>query len=126
LLRNQATGAELVPKYQLHPDQIYAWEKQPLDGAAAVFLGGTSKDASREAEVTELYTKSRIFLPEVRAMNRAEGKAMIPRGLADLSVRRQCAARLARCGVCRRPAPPDAEELALMRWLDEQIWRRRS
>jgi hypothetical protein len=21
---------------------------------------------------------------------------------------------------CRRPAPPDAEELALMRWLDEQ------
>ena len=27
---------------------------------------------------------------------------------------------LVRCGVCRRPAPPDAEELALMRWLDEQ------
>jgi putative transposase len=27
---------------------------------------------------------------------------------------------LARCGVCRRPATPDAEELALMRWLDEQ------
>jgi hypothetical protein len=27
---------------------------------------------------------------------------------------------LAPCGVCRRPAPPDAEELALMRWLDEQ------
>jgi hypothetical protein len=27
---------------------------------------------------------------------------------------------LARCGVCRRTATPDAEELALMRWLDEQ------
>ena len=26
----------------------------------------------------------------------------------------------ARCGVCRRPATPDVEELALMRWLDEQ------
>jgi hypothetical protein len=26
---------------------------------------------------------------------------------------------LARCGVCRRPATPHAEQLALMRWLDE-------
>ena len=33
---------------------------------------------------------------------------------------------LGRCGVCRRSASPDAEELALMGWLDEQIWRRGS
>jgi len=26
----------------------------------------------------------------------------------------------ARCGVCRRPATPNAEELALMRWRDER------
>jgi len=37
-------------------------------------LGGTSKEASREAEVSELFTKSRIFLLEVRAMNRTEGR----------------------------------------------------
>ena len=54
-------------------------------------------------------------------MNRAERVAMVDRSRPDLSVRRQCALLgLARSGVYRRPAAPDPEELALMRWLDEQ------
>ena len=54
-------------------------------------------------------------------MNRAERVAMVERGRADLSVRRQCALLgLARSAIYRQPAAPDPEELALMRWLDEQ------
>ena len=53
-------------------------------------------------------------------MSRAERLAMLDRS-DGLSVRRQCALLgLARSGVYRRPAAPDPEELALMRWLDEQ------
>jgi putative transposase len=54
-------------------------------------------------------------------MNRTERVAMVDRGRADLSVRRQCALLgLARSGVYRKPPAPDREELALMRWIDEQ------
>jgi putative transposase len=54
-------------------------------------------------------------------MTRAERVAMIDRGRADLSVRQQCALLgLARSGVYCPPAAPDREELALMRWIDEQ------
>ena len=54
-------------------------------------------------------------------MNRAARVAMVDRDHADLSVRRQCALLgLARSGVYRPPTVPDAEELALMRWIDGQ------
>jgi putative transposase len=54
-------------------------------------------------------------------MTRAERMAMIDRDRADLSVRRQCTLLgLARSEVYRQPAAPAPEELALMRWIDEQ------
>jgi putative transposase len=54
-------------------------------------------------------------------MTRAERAAMIDRGRVDLSVRQQCRLLgLARSGIYRQPAASDREELALMRWLDEQ------
>jgi putative transposase len=54
-------------------------------------------------------------------MTRVERVAMIDRDRADLSVRQQCRLLgLARSGIYRQPAVPDADEMALMRWIDEQ------
>jgi putative transposase len=54
-------------------------------------------------------------------MSRADRVAMVDRGRADLSLRRQCTLLgLARSGIYRQPAAPDPEELAVMQWLDEQ------
>jgi hypothetical protein len=106
---------------------FYTWKKQLLDGAAAVFSGGSGKEASREAEVSELYAKISqptverdSFITEIRAMSPAERVAMVDCGRADLSVWLQCALLGSpRSGIYRKPAASDLEELALMRRIDE-------
>ena len=53
-IRGDRTVAELAGEF--HPNQIYNWKKQLLDGAASVFEGGTSAEgAINEAEVDLLY-----------------------------------------------------------------------
>ena len=53
-------------------------------------------------------------------MSVSERRAMVERPAADLSVRRQCVLlSLARSGVYRPKAEPSADDLALMRRIDE-------
>ena len=76
VIKGDRTVAELASAYGVHPNQIYTWKKQLLDGAVNVFEGGgtASADAASAAQVDLLYRQIGQLKVENDFLSRKLGK----------------------------------------------------
>ena len=74
-VRGDRTIAELASGFGVHPNQIYNWKKQLLDGAASVFEGGGSAGEGISNEAQSLPSRKRGSRATEKALTALDARA---------------------------------------------------
>jgi putative transposase len=127
-LKGDQTVNELASRYGVHPTLINGWKKQLLAGADQVFGNGSpAARTDAEAEKAELFEQIGRLKMELEWLKKKSERSperlrpLIEAEHAELSVRRQCALLgLSRSSLYYQPAAETAENLRLMRLLDQE------
>ena len=112
--------------HEVHPNQVCAWKRQAVEGLDEVFSQpGSRRGGDHDATIRNLHAKigeltvERFFSARVAALSRPERAAMVDRG-CGLSLSRQCdLLDVSRSSQYHVPLGESAENLALMRRMDE-------
>jgi len=79
-VQGELTMAEMVKKFDIHPNQITEWKKQLPSGAADVFGAGVSKTEEAEETIQEVHAKIGQLTMENDFLERGLERIHGPRG----------------------------------------------
>ena len=126
-LREHDTVQAIAARYEVHPNQVSAWKRQAVEGLDEVFSpariearqGARGDDPGAAREDRGVDGRTGFFSAGVGALSRTERVAMVERG-GPLALARQCELLgVSRSSQYYEPLGESAENLALMRRLDE-------
>ena len=131
-IKGQRTVSEIAQQYQVHPNQVSTWKRQAIEHLSATFEDGRRRReaADEEALRDQLYQqigKLKVELDWVkkeRASPVEEKRRWIQDDHPSISISRQCdLIGLSRSSYYFEPAGEPAENLTLMRLIDEEYTR---
>jgi transposase len=127
-IRGEQPIAQLAAKHGVHQTMINAWKKQAIEGVSGVFSGkAEAAEAAREGEIDQFHAKIDQVVVEREFLRRASGRSvsggggrMIEPNHPTPPITRQCGlVGIRRSAFTEGPWTESAENLALMRALDE-------